>query len=170
MSTAETAAHCAGESGDSSMLWLLWGRRAPLYGVDRQGRTVAHVAATAGNYKSMFMVSQWDMSMRSAAPKNRPPGVFEGKLINQRAFDSVGDAPVHTAARNGGLESLKALVMERADVQLPNRQGRTAEEVAANEPCRELLQRAAAVAGASALSPSVVQTADREAEAMSITT
>ena len=52
-----TAAHCAGESGDSSMLWLLWGRRAPLYGVDRQGRTVAHVAATAGNYKSMFMVS-----------------------------------------------------------------------------------------------------------------
>ena len=126
-STKRSPMHHAAASGDSAVVWLLLGRKASIYGRTREDETVVHMAVGSGSRRVVQLIAQADLAARSARPENRPPGMPDGRLIDQK--DAQGDAPVHRAARLDSAEVLELLIAERADIETTDALGRTAIEI-----------------------------------------
>jgi ankyrin repeat protein len=107
-----TPLHLAAFFGHAKIVELLLGRGAGATAQSRNanGNTALH-AALAGNHKLVA-------------------GLLIGGGADVNAPDAAGWRPLHVAAFNGNLDSMKQLIAQGADVHAQNREGLTAHALA----------------------------------------
>lgn len=150
----KTALCIAGENGKVEALKLLLAAKSDVNATDRMGGTPLMWAAALGSPETVQALIEAGATINVADKNGLTPLLWASSTGDPRTVELLiqskadltaqdnltGDTALMRAARNGKVESLKALLVAKADIEAKNRQGMTPWLIASASGKAEKLQ------------------------------